>query len=150
VNLEPYWEKSLAELPGELREIVRTFLTPWDESSVTDRQRLCKQHDRANDPKLEPSLYFALGHFDGELKGRIEKARQEGKADSALELLDVSNWIKKTLKSDRGIVGAEIQQLRRVAREANEHIGKIEEARAGRKPSGMHFEQGLMIWQLRR
>lgn len=116
VNLEGYWEKSLAELPRHLRAIVekRYALYPWDDRNPEQRRNLAAQYDYQHDPNHEPIMYYELVKISEELVERIEKARQESKADVELTLRDIAKRIDDLLDIDRDLVGSEIQELRTI------------------------------------
>jgi hypothetical protein len=109
-NLENYWYNTLAEM----RAIVETryFVFPWDGLDIANRKNIAEQYDYQHDPAHEPCTYFELICFADELKGWIEKARQESKDAAALALRDVADRLDKILEDDRKRVGAEIQALR--------------------------------------
>lgn len=62
VNLEGHWEKSLAQLPDELRPIVEQafFCFPWDELSVENRRRGAARRSKTMGKTQVVSRYYTL------------------------------------------------------------------------------------------
>jgi hypothetical protein len=120
LNLEGYWDHSLAELPSDLREIAEERFFPfcWDDLNAMQRRSVAVQIDYHDDPAHEPSLYFGLARLADDLKVWIEKARRDSKDAVVVVLRDVADRVETILATDRDRVGADIQRLRKASNES--------------------------------
>lgn len=94
--LADYWDKQLAELPGELMPIVTAlfFALAWDDAGTSQRQERIKGYDQLKDPANEADTWAALYLYlpydecrDMGLWTVIAQAKRDGK-DSVVAVLD--------------------------------------------------------------
>lgn len=127
-NLEGYWEKSLNELPSELRKLVtddfQFSFAQWDDLTVEVRKRQAAWADYQRDPVHEPSLYFNMVVLLDELQDWIKKASAQGNDSRTLALREVVDRLEEALKEDRAKVGKEIQALRKAVTSATGTVEK--------------------------
>ncbi len=115
-NLNAFWETKLADLPPFPRARVEAeyekFGIPWDELNPAQRKKYAEDHDITQFPRFIPSeypLYFSMFNLVENLKGGVNKARQENKPDVALALGDVMEEIKRLLEKERKELALELK-----------------------------------------
>jgi hypothetical protein len=115
-NLEAYWDQPHSALPSDLAQMVQKEFFPltWDQLDVMARRSIAAQMDYQHDPVHEPAVYFELVQLGEDLKDWEKRARDESKDSVVVALKDVADRIEAILALDRGRVGAEIQELRRL------------------------------------
>lgn len=140
-NLEGYWDKPLAKLPAELRNLVEGQIwgmgvpgCGWDELAPAERRKRACKLDQENDPAREPDTNWQLINYEVELVRLYEQARQDKNDSAAVVLNDVRDRIHAIIDIDRKRVGAEIQALRAFVgdRERMEAEGRTREAECER------------------
>jgi hypothetical protein len=107
-------------LPNELRELVDKAFGPpssWDNLDARQRRQLAAQYDTQHDPSYEPSLYFGLTVLHERLQNLEKEARDRSEYAAVDAFREIADRVKAILEIDRGRVGADIQELRRLAEE---------------------------------